>query len=121
MISMSEQSEDELLLVPRSLLGHSLLEGQAVPLIEYVLDLRQVPLRPRHHHPCECILICSALVNGITQNLLKVLLGGLEASNGNLERSHKILVLIRSQDLGTHQAVSMPSDHAKLGMKIKRF
>lgn len=66
---MSEQSEDELLVVPRSLLGHGLLKGHAVPPVEYVLDLSQVPLCPCHHHSCQCILISSALVNGIAQNL----------------------------------------------------
>lgn len=70
MMLTPQNGKEEFLIVATSFLGNSMLQCLAVPLVKQLLYLRQVLLSSRHYHSCYRILISSALMHCIAQNLM---------------------------------------------------
>lgn len=72
----AEQSEEEAFVISMSLLVHSLIQSDTVPLVVLILNLQQILLSTSHYHPRYCILICPTLQKPFPQHALEVLMWG---------------------------------------------
>jgi len=69
LVLFSQQSEKELLVIPWSFLGNSMLKKNTVSLVVNLWHYFQILLSPTHHHTGQCILISSNLLDSISHHL----------------------------------------------------